>query len=189
MAKPNTPKEDEATAKRARISKDTWNIVSNIEDFDRLQYVLRPYVRRMPVVNYQFKSLHTDTHSFRRLVTDDDVVSFDQFRDAAGPKRVCYVTAPYLNMGSTMIKPFRRNGPDTVPTPRFGTHFRRQSRIFFKLDYRWNCSYLPTQISYPSLFPLPSLWLIYCHPSTPNLTPRYSANPLMQCPTPVPLQL
>ena len=61
MANPNTPKEDEATAKLARVSKDTWNIVSNIEDFDRLQYVLCPYVRRMPVVNYQFKSL-----SYRR---------------------------------------------------------------------------------------------------------------------------
>lgn len=61
MANPNTPKEDEAVAKLAQISKDTWNIVSNIEDFDRLQYVLRPYVRRMPVMNYQFKSL-----SYRR---------------------------------------------------------------------------------------------------------------------------
>jgi hypothetical protein len=99
MAKPNTPKEDEATAKRARISKDTWNIVSNIEDFDRLQYVLRPYVRRIPVVNYQFKSLHTDTHSFRRLVTDDDVVSFDQFRDAAGPKRVLLCDSTIFKCG------------------------------------------------------------------------------------------
>lgn len=61
MANPNTPKEDEAVAKLAQISKDAWNIVSNIEDFDRLQYVLRPYVRRMPVMNYQFKSL-----SYRR---------------------------------------------------------------------------------------------------------------------------
>ena len=63
MANPNTTKEDEdeAAAKLAQISKDTWNIVSNIENFDRLQYVLRPYVRRMPVMNYQFKSL-----SYRR---------------------------------------------------------------------------------------------------------------------------
>ena len=57
MANPNTPKKDEATAKLARISKDTWNSVPKIEDFDRLQYVLHPYVIRMPVVNYQFKSL------------------------------------------------------------------------------------------------------------------------------------
>ena len=42
MANPNTPKEDEATAKLAQISKDTWNIVSNIEDFDRLQLCVAP---------------------------------------------------------------------------------------------------------------------------------------------------
>lgn len=157
MANPNTPKEDEAVAKLAQISKDTWNIVSNIEDFDRLQYVLRPYVRRMPVMNYQFKSLHTDAHSFRRLVTDDDVVSFDQFRDAAGPKRVLLCDSTIFKYGIDDDKTLQAQWSGHSSNAALWTHFRRQSRIFFNLDYCWNCSYPPTQISYPSLFPLPSL--------------------------------
>jgi hypothetical protein len=99
MADPNTPKEDEATAKLAQVSKDIWNIVPNIVDLVRLQYVLCPYVMRMPVVNYQFQSLQTDTHGFRCSLTDNGVVSFGQFRYAAGPKRVLLCDSTILEYG------------------------------------------------------------------------------------------
>jgi hypothetical protein len=84
-----TDKTDKDEASRiAKVSQDIWNIVPNTEDFDRLNYVLRPYVMRMPVANHRSKSLNTDAHGFRRLVTEDGVVEFDQFRQAPGPKGV-----------------------------------------------------------------------------------------------------
>lgn len=72
----------------AALSREIWKILPNAEDFDRLNYILRPYVMRMPVANHRSRSLNTDAHGFRRLVTGDGVVDFDQFRAAPGPKGV-----------------------------------------------------------------------------------------------------
>lgn len=82
------PNQDGGDIDLDQVSRDIWRLVPNIEDFDRLNYVMRPYVMRLPAANYQSRSLNTDAHGFRRLVKDGGIVTFDQFRAASGAKGI-----------------------------------------------------------------------------------------------------
>jgi hypothetical protein len=151
MADAKNPKEDEARAKLAQVSRDLWNIVPDIEDFDRLEYVLRPYVMRMPVANYQSRSLTTDSYGFRSLVTDTGVVDFDQFRDAPGPKGVLLGDSTIFGYGlgddETLHAQLSRRNSGSAPWYSLASPVANifQSRLLLEL-------FLPANLAYATMF-------------------------------------
>ncbi|MBL4720626.1 MAG: hypothetical protein JKY20_05800 [Alphaproteobacteria bacterium] len=160
MAPSDDKAKEDKKKELARISQEIWRIIPNVKDFDELPYALRPYVMRMPIANHQSPSLNTDAHGFRRLVVNDEAVSYDQFCEAPGKKGMLLGDSVIYGYGladneTLHAQLSQRNNGDTLwyslSAPVMNT---LQIRLLLEL-------FLPPKIDYVTLFITTSAPIIY----------------------------